>query len=33
MDKDRFRKDLGHVEAAYQEVQQRILAQLKPEKG
>lgn len=29
MDKDRFRKDLGQVEAAYQEVQQRILAQLK----
>lgn len=29
MDKDRFRKDLGRVEAAYQEVQQRILTQLK----
>ena len=29
MDKDRFRKDLGQVEAAYQEVQQRVLAQLK----
>lgn len=29
MDKDRFRKDLGQVEAAYQQVQQRILAQLK----
>ncbi|HEY9769640.1 MAG TPA: phosphoribosylaminoimidazolesuccinocarboxamide synthase [Coleofasciculaceae cyanobacterium] len=29
MDKDRFRKDLGQVEAAYQKVQQRILAQLK----
>lgn len=29
MDKDRFRKDLGRVESAYQEVQQRILSQLK----
>ena len=29
LDKDRFRKDLGQVEAAYQEVQQRVLAQLK----
>ena len=29
MDKDRFRKDLGRVESAYQEVQRRILAQLK----
>ena len=29
MDKDRFRKDLGKVESAYQEVQQRILSQLK----
>ncbi len=29
MDKDRFRKDLGQVEAAYEKVQQRILAQLK----
>jgi phosphoribosylaminoimidazole-succinocarboxamide synthase len=29
MDKDRFRKDLGQVESAYQQVQQRILAQLK----
>lgn len=28
MDKDRFRKDLGQVESAYQEVQSRILAQL-----
>lgn len=28
MDKDRFRRDLGQVEAAYQEVQQRVLAQL-----
>ncbi len=28
MDKDRFRKDLGEVESAYQEVQQRVLAQL-----
>jgi phosphoribosylaminoimidazole-succinocarboxamide synthase len=30
MDKDRFRQDLGQVKAAYQEVQQRVLAQLKP---
>ena len=29
MDKDRFRKDLGRVESAYQEVQQRIFSQLK----
>ena len=29
MDKDRFRKDLGQVESAYQQVQQRVLAQLK----
>lgn len=29
MDKDRFRQDLGRVESAYQEVQQRVLAQLK----
>ncbi|MEL6931319.1 MAG: phosphoribosylaminoimidazolesuccinocarboxamide synthase [Cyanobacteria bacterium J06600_6] len=29
MDKDRFRKDLGRVESAYQEVRQRILANLK----
>ncbi|MGB5635178.1 MAG: phosphoribosylaminoimidazolesuccinocarboxamide synthase [Waterburya sp.] len=28
MDKDRFRQDLGQVESAYQEVQQRVLAQL-----
>lgn len=28
MDKDRFRKDLGKVETAYQEVQSRILSQL-----
>lgn len=28
MDKDRFRKDLGQVESAYQEVRQRVLAQL-----
>ncbi len=27
MDKDRFRKDLGEVESAYQKVQQRVLAQ------
>ncbi|BAZ43673.1 phosphoribosylaminoimidazole-succinocarboxamide synthase [Chondrocystis sp. NIES-4102] len=29
MDKDRFRKDLGQVESAYQQVQQRILTRLK----
>ena len=29
MDKDRFRKDLGRIESAYQQVQQRVLAQLK----
>jgi len=29
MDKDRFRKDLGQVEFAYQQVQQRVLGQLK----
>jgi phosphoribosylaminoimidazole-succinocarboxamide synthase len=29
MDKDRFRKDLGQVESAYQQVQQRILSHLK----
>lgn len=29
MDKDRFRKDLGQVESAYQQVQQRILTQFK----
>lgn len=29
LDKDRFRKDLGQVEAAYQEVQQRVLSQIK----
>ena len=29
MDKDRFRKDLGEVESAYQQVQKRVLAQLK----
>ena len=29
MDKDRFRKDLGRVESAYQEVQRRIISQLK----
>ncbi len=29
MDKDRFRKDLGQVESAYQEVQARVLAKIK----
>ncbi len=29
MDKDRFRRDLGQVESAYQKVQQRVLAALK----
>ncbi len=28
LDKDRFRRDLGNVESAYQEVQQRILSQM-----
>ncbi len=28
MDKDRFRRDLGNIEAAYQAVQQRVLAKL-----
>ena len=28
MDKDRFRQDLGEIEAAYQEVRQRILARV-----
>ncbi|MDJ0689156.1 MAG: phosphoribosylaminoimidazolesuccinocarboxamide synthase [Xenococcaceae cyanobacterium MO_188.B32] len=28
MDKDRFRKDLGEVESAYQKVQARVLAQI-----
>ena len=28
MDNDRFRRDLGQVESAYQQVQQRVLAQL-----
>jgi phosphoribosylaminoimidazole-succinocarboxamide synthase len=28
MDKDRFRKDLGEIESAYQEVQARVLAQI-----
>lgn len=29
MDKDRFRKDLGQVESAYQQVQERVLGQIK----
>ena len=29
MDKDRFRKDLGQVESAYQQVQARVLARIK----
>ena len=28
MDKDRFRRDLGNVETAYQQVLQRVLAQV-----
>ena len=28
MDKDRFRRDLGKVETAYQQVQKRVLEQL-----
>lgn len=30
MDKDRFRHDLGHVEDAYQQVLERVLAQITP---
>lgn len=33
MDKDRFRRDLGNVESAYQQVQQRVLAQVAKLKG
>ncbi len=29
LDKDRFRRDLGQVESAYQQVQERVLAQIK----
>ncbi|GBF79230.1 phosphoribosylaminoimidazolesuccinocarboxamide synthase [Aphanothece sacrum] len=32
LDKDRFRRDLGQVEAAYQEVQQRVLEKIASEK-
>jgi phosphoribosylaminoimidazole-succinocarboxamide synthase len=28
MDKDRFRHDMGQVESAYQQVQQRVLSQI-----
>ena len=28
LDKDRFRRDLGQVESAYQQVQQRVLEQI-----
>lgn len=31
MDKDRFRKDLGQIESAYAEVQNRVLAQIQQE--
>ncbi|MGF1478993.1 MAG: phosphoribosylaminoimidazolesuccinocarboxamide synthase [Cyanophyceae cyanobacterium] len=31
MDKDRFRQDLGQVESAYEQVQQRVLAQISNE--
>lgn len=33
MDKDRFRRDLGQVESAYQQVQQRILSQIAQWRG
>ena len=33
MDKDRFRQDLGQVEAAYEQVQQRVLEQIAKESG
>ena len=29
LDKDRFRRDLGNIKSAYQQVQQRVLAQIK----
>lgn len=32
LDKDRFRRDLGQVEAAYQEVQQRVLEKIASQK-
>jgi phosphoribosylaminoimidazole-succinocarboxamide synthase len=33
MDKDRFRRDLGDVESAYQQVQQRVLAKISQRRG
>ena len=33
MDKDRFRRDLGQVESAYQQVQQRVLSQIAQLRG
>jgi phosphoribosylaminoimidazole-succinocarboxamide synthase len=33
LDKDRFRRDLGNIEEAYQEVQKRVLEQIKQLKG
>jgi phosphoribosylaminoimidazole-succinocarboxamide synthase len=33
MDKDRFRRDLGDVESAYQQVQQRVLAKISQWRG
>lgn len=32
LDKDRFRKDLGQVESAYEQVLQRVLTQINPQK-
>lgn len=32
LDKDRFRRDLGNVESAYQQVQQRVLAEIEKRK-
>lgn len=32
LDKDRFRQDLGQIEAAYEQVQQRVLAQIAKER-
>lgn len=33
LDKDRFRRDLGNIESAYQEVQQRVLAEIEKQKN
>lgn len=33
LDKDRFRRDLGKIESAYQQVQQRVLTQIEKQKN